>query len=319
MSTIAIHSPLYPIVRGNVRPDFGMSGPVTFDEEVRWALANLFMFTPISSIALFFLAASLLPAVRRNRAIHMFMFASAGAFALMMHFFKAFHDAESIARYYFAFSVAFCLAATLRTLERDRGWASSRGSTAAIALVVAAVGYQFLNAKDGILKFAQADVTAFNDLVRARGAFVPDTPLDKLYGRLQASVPPGQPILVMLDDTHLLDTKRNPIFNYDHPGTMGPKGGPPAFQGPEALASYLESVGIRYIAFQVGPSSPEYDPGYWERKIASAVVVNGRGNFYKVQGRFELDAFKTLQALAASRRVLFSEGEIRVIDLQTRS
>src|SRR5439155_9835007 len=125
-------------------------------------------------------------------------------------------------------------------------------------------------------------------------------------------------ILVMLDHTHLLSSRRNPIFNYDHPGTMGPHGGPPAFKGPEALATYLQSVGIRYIAFQIGPSSPEYDVGYWERKIASTVVVNGRGNFYKVQGRFELDSFAALQALAASRRVLFNEGDLRVVDLATR-
>jgi hypothetical protein len=49
------------------------------------------------------------------------------------------------------------------------------------------------------------------------------------------------------------------------------------------------------------------------------VVVNGRGAFYKIQGRFELDSFEALKALTATRRVLFSEGEIRVIDLGTRS
>ena len=123
----------------------------------------------------------------------------------------------------------------------------------------------------------------------------------------------------MLDHTYLFDGHRNHIFNYDHPGTMGPKGGPPAFKGPEALAGYLHGLGIRYLAYQIGPSSREYDVSYWERMAANAVVVHGRGNFYKVQSRFELDTFKTFQALAASRRVVFSEGEMRVLDLDKRS
>lgn len=319
LSTIAIHTPLYPVMRGNVRPDFGMSGHVTFDEEIRWGLVNLFMFTPVSSIALFFVAVALLPGLRRHRAIQMFMFATMGAFALMMHFFKAFHDAESIARYYFAFSVAFCLAATLRVVADDRLAARRMGAVAAVGLVAFGVGYELVANKESILNLAMANVTGFNDLVRSRGAFVANTPTDNQYARLQATVPAGEPILVMLDHSHLLSSRRNPIFNYDHPGTMGPHGGPPAFKGPDALAAYLLSVGIRYVAYQVGPSSPEYDVGYWERKIASTVVVNGRGTFYKVQGKFELDSFATLQALSQSRRVLFSEGDIRVLDLKTRT
>jgi hypothetical protein len=318
LSIIAIHTPLYPVIRGNVRPDFGITGKVTFDEEVRWALQNLFLFTPITSIPLFFLAAAALRPIRRYRAIQVFMVACVLAFALMMHFFQTFPDSGSIARYYFSFTVAFCLAASLRVLDSGETWPLPKTPVVAIGLVVFAVGYQTVVDKDETLKTAEASVTAFNGLVRQRGPFRPNT-VDELYRRLQAVVPPGKPLLVMLDHSYLLDGRRNPIFNYDHPGTMGPKGGPPAFKGPEALAAYLQSVGIRYIAYQIGPSSPEYDVGYWERKIATTMVVNGRGEFYKTQGRFELDSFAALKALTATRRVLFTEGEIRVIDLGTRS
>ncbi|HVV53611.1 MAG TPA: hypothetical protein VHO06_28405 [Polyangia bacterium] len=318
LSTIAIHTPFYPLIRGNVRPDFGILGKVTFDEEVRWTLQNLFMFRPITSIALFFVAAAVLRPVRRHRAIQVFMLTCALAFALMMHFFQSFHDAESINRYYFAFTVAFCLAASLRVLEGGGTRPPLKTTVAAIGLITFAVGYQLVANKEEILREALVDVTAFNDLVRARGPFRRTT-LDDLYDRMQAVVPRGAPLLVMLDHGYLFDGKRNRIFDYDHPGTMGPGGGPPAFQGPEALAAYLQKQGIRYLAFQVGPSSREYDVGYWEHMVASAVVINGRGNFYKIQGRFELDSFQTLKALAASRRVLFSEGDLRVLDLGTRS
>jgi len=120
----------------------------------------------------------------------------------------------------------------------------------------------------------------------------------------------------MLDHPYLLDGKRNPIFIYDHPGVMGPKGGPPTFQGPEALARYFKKVGIRYLAFQIGNSSKEYNPGYWESK-KGITLANGRGSLYKIQAEFELASFAAFKALAASRHTLFSEGEIRVLDLET--
>jgi xanthosine utilization system XapX-like protein len=318
LSTIAIHSPFYPVVRGNVRPDFGMSGHVAFNDEVSWALTNLFMFTPVNTIALFFVAVFVLRPSRQNRAIQAFMLTNMVAFALMMHFFRAFHDAESIARYYFAFSVAFCLAATLRVLEDSPSWTLPKQTVVAVGLVALAVGYQVVTNKKTILDTAQVDLSELDDLVHMRGP-IGRTALDDVYKRIQASVPPGEPILVMLDHTYLFDGRRNPIFNYDHPGTMGPKGGPPAFKGPEALAAYLHGLGIHYLAYQIGPTSREYDVGYWERMGANAVVSHGRGNFYKVQSRFELDTFTTFQALAASRRVVFSEGEIRVLDLDKRT
>jgi hypothetical protein len=60
LSTIAIATPLYPVMQGNVRPDFGIIGTVTWDEEIRWALQNLFTFSPLTSLALFFVAAAVL-------------------------------------------------------------------------------------------------------------------------------------------------------------------------------------------------------------------------------------------------------------------
>ena len=207
LSVIAIHTPLYPVIRGNVRPDFGIIGKVTFDEEVRWGLQNLFMFTPIASIPLFFVAAAVLRPIRRHRAIQMFMLACTLAFALMMHFFQTFHDAASIARYYFAFTVAFCLATSLRVLDGDESWPPPKTIVIAVGLVLYAIGYQTVLDKDELLKEAQADVTAFNDLVRARGPFR-RTAADELYRRIQAVVPPGAPLLVMLDHSYLLEIGR---------------------------------------------------------------------------------------------------------------
>ena len=120
-------------------------------------------------------------------------------------------------------------------------------------------------------------------------------------------------MLVTLDHTYRFDMRRNRIYNYDHPGVMGPRGGPPAFQGAEAFAKYFQSLGIRYIAYVFGPSSPEYKRSQWE-----GARIEGRQGYWQLrQARFELDFFDTITALAASRRSVFHEGDVRVLDLAT--
>jgi hypothetical protein len=317
LSTIAARTPLYPIVRGNMRPDFGIIGKVSWGEELRWALENLVFFKPITTIALFFVAAALLPFVRRNRALHAFMLANACAFALMMHFFQTFNDAGSIARYYLGFSVAFCFAAALRSVGQAEWKRRSWRAWIAAAMVVAAVGIHLVKGQEMVLGLYRKRLAAVADLIAARGP-APPTPRDDLYARIQATVPPGEPMLVMLDHTYLFDGRRNVVYNYDHPGAVGPQGGPPCFQGPEAFAAYLHRLGIRYIVYQMGPSSAEYNPGYWVHKSAVQVIINGRGNFYKIQARFELDFFAVLKALTETRRAVFRQDEIRVLDLETR-
>lgn len=317
LSIIAARTPLYPIVRGNMRPDFGIIGKVSWGEELRWALENLVFFRPITTIALFFVAAAVLPFARRNRALHAFLFANACAFALMMHFFQTFSDAGSIARYYLGFSVAFCFAAALRSIGQAEWRRRSWRAWIAAAIVIAAVGVQFAKGKETVLALYRKRLAALDDLIHLRGP-ARLTPRDDLYARIQASVPPGEPMLVTLDHTYLFDGRRNVIYNYDHPGAVGPQGGPPCFEGPEAFAAYMHRLGIRYIAYQMGTSSAEYNPGYWVYKSAIQVITNGRGYFYKIQARFELDFFGVLKALTATRRSVFQEAEIHVLDLETR-
>jgi hypothetical protein len=114
----------------------------------------------------------------------------------------------------------------------------------------------------------------------------------------------------------MLDARRNRIFTYDQPGAFGPGGGPPAFKGTDAFASYLHAQGVRYIAYILGPSSPEYKLDLWEGRVARTDPTNGRGGYLKNQARFDLDFFQVLTSLSASRAVLFSDGDIRVLDLE---
>jgi hypothetical protein len=305
---------LYPLMSGNVNRGFGAVGKVPIADELKWTLWLLLRFKPIASISLFFLAAAMVPFVRRARALHAFLLASTFAFVLMMHYFRTFADAESILRYLFAFMLAFCLASVLRTFREAARTGRAHAALAAVAFAAVAVGTQILGSREKMLELYSQRIDAAAQLADRRGAAEPaEQARADFYRRLQASVPPGEPILATLDHTYHLDGRRNRIYNYDHPGVIGPRGGPPVFQGPEAFANYLRSVGVRYIAYVFGPSSPEYKLSQWE----GARIDGRQGIWLQVQARFELDFFSTITALAASRRSVFHEGEVRVLDLAT--
>ena len=68
------------------------------------------------------------------------------------------------------------------------------------------------------------------------------------YRRLQNSVPPGSPIFSILDWPLLFDLDRNKILYHDMFGAVSPPPGLPLSDEPEALADYLRSLGLRYVA-----------------------------------------------------------------------
>jgi hypothetical protein len=320
LALVTVGTPLYPVIKGNLNPEFGIIGVVPPVEELRWSIENLFYQTRvIKALYLLYGVALLLPMTRRNRAIHAFFLCSAVSFALMMHFFRAFHDANSISRYYLSFTVAFAIAVVQRALAGLGSGGRLRFALPGAMAAIFALGWQFTTTAETLEHRLIDDINLAEDVFSHRGPpIIGAIPIQDFYTKLQRTVPEKAPLLVMLDHTYLLDFKRNPISDYDHPGVMGPGPRPPAFKGPEAWAAYMLSQGIRYVAFQVGASSPEYKRSTWETRNAIVLDKTGRNGFYKIQARFELDAFDTLEALAKTRKHLFSDGEFHVIDLATR-
>ena len=66
---------------------------------------------------------------------------------------------------------------------------------------------------------------------------------------MQQSIPQGETVLARLAYPFLLDFKRNRIFIADWPGGASLPPGMPSFKGAEALANYLISKSIRYVAY----------------------------------------------------------------------
>ena len=93
--------------------------------------------------------------------------------------------------------------------------------------------------------------------------------VDPIYYSLQQSVPPGEPLLVMLEKPYRLDFRRNRIMSLDIPGAVSPAPGIPILDGPEEVAGYLLGKSIRYVAFIKETASFElYQRAAWERQAS---------------------------------------------------
>jgi hypothetical protein len=142
----------------------------------------------------------------------------------------------------------------------------------------------------------------------------PSAEADHLYARLQASVPARAPLFTMLEEPFRLDFHRNNVAILDLPGVVSPGVGLPLFKGPDALAAYLGSLGFRYLAF-VDTRSTQ---GLYKRQDW-AESADSRGEMIQsFAAPAILDLFSDIDQLADSRRHLFDESHMVVLDLAGR-
>ncbi|MEG4320126.1 MULTISPECIES: hypothetical protein [unclassified Microcoleus] len=130
------------------------------------------------------------------------------------------------------------------------------------------------------------------------------------YAAMQQSLPQGETVLTRLDAPFILDFKRNQIFVADWPGGASLPPGMPAFKGPEALANYLVSKSIRYIAYSS-----------WSLSHPADVDTSGPGlsSWFRLQAQLSHDFRDNVQQLAKTRKKLYEDGENFVLDLGTKA
>jgi len=127
------------------------------------------------------------------------------------------------------------------------------------------------------------------------------------YAALQQSIPQGETVLTRLDAPFILDFKRNQIFLADWPGGASLPPGMPAFKGPEALANYLDSKSIRYLAYSS-----------WSLNHPADVDTSGPGlsSWFRLQSQLSHDFRDNVQQLAKTRKRIYEDGENFVLDLE---
>ncbi len=132
------------------------------------------------------------------------------------------------------------------------------------------------------------------------------------YRELQAAVPAGAGVAILVDDPWLFDYARNEIFNLDLPGFASPPPGLPAYLGAERWRSYFHSLDIRYIAF----IDPAYSK-YLYRRTAWLTRSFSDGELWRFLGSRLIDTVDTFGELARSSTVLYQKDGLILVDLGT--
>ena len=304
---------LFPMMKGNFRPDFGMleSGMSAIGRS-QFLVKNALYDLPVKSFGLFVFAAIVAVDRRRGRPLHAFVAAVIlGAIALVRAFELA--DPPNLGRYYYALEVALVVAITLDVVGRPppRG---PRGLLAMPAtLAMAAASLYLMDVKGSV-------ASAYDRWLGALTAFgappgIVDDGNDATFKAMQATVPPKAPLVVMVDAPFRFDFARNPVMNFDIPGAVSPGASVPVLDGPEPLAGYFLEHGVRYVAFVPDTSDVHlYSRKVWEENSRPSAAL-----IWRLQSKFYLAAFRDFTELTRTRKHLYDQHGYIVLDLATAS
>ncbi len=146
------------------------------------------------------------------------------------------------------------------------------------------------------------------------------------YARMQASIPypASSPngVLTSLENSFLLDFRRRDIFLADFPGDASPKPGWPARQPGDALANFLLQHNIRYLAYSYDECDlhPPHRNCHDMLEYENQKSIRNPDITALIRGEVEsgYDARKQYGELAATRRHIYDDGRIYVLDLLSK-
>ena len=133
------------------------------------------------------------------------------------------------------------------------------------------------------------------------------------YAKMQQAIPEGATVLTRLQYPFLLDFTRNQIFIADYPGGSSPPPGMPFFRGGDRLADYLCRRPIRYVAYSYFLEAGFYDGLFRER------LSPGTEPWLRLQALHTQDFQRNLAELGRTRKRVYDDGDVFVLDLSTSS
>jgi hypothetical protein len=313
-STLAFrsnHTFLFPLFPGNYDPSYaGITPSAHWEPRLRFYLGALFHDEPIRVMPILLLAA---PAVARGpnrRALLGLWVGTIVAFALVVLSLPE-SDNFTVARYGFASVVALAVATGLAASDPGAtapGEPEARVEPIALALIAVAFGIQIQTTHGTIVHNFGG---ALGRIFAADRSPPPMAVTAPEVRKMQAAIPAGAPMLVMIERPFLLDFTRNPIVLFDQPGAASPRRALPLMAGGEAVARYLVGEGLRYFAF-AWPDRPQND--LYRRAHWKAMLQDPRPNAPGA-ARLYLAAFDAADYLARTRHKLYDDGHLVVVDL----
>jgi hypothetical protein len=304
---------LFPLSSGTYHTEYGgFTTHSTGIVRLKFLWLNICQCHPITTLPFFLLAGMLIPARRDNGALRALLWASLIGFVTVV-FSLPLSDRWNIARYYYGFCVAAVLATILSAFSR--GWRTRTGRlrmnvVIPAVLVLAAIVEQVQEAHGTLHQMYDGALTTIVSAA-ARPSRLDDA--GESYRKLQAAIPEGAPLIVMLDEPFWLDYHRNPINSIDLPGAASPAPGMP-LDDDEALVSYLKGQGYRYLAFVRSTSSKSlYRRDTWHKHLTSSTTAE----IWKLSAVFYIKTFDRFDSLAKSRLKVFDDGQMVALDLET--
>ncbi|MBE9123822.1 hypothetical protein IQ269_24240 [Tychonema sp. LEGE 07199] len=130
------------------------------------------------------------------------------------------------------------------------------------------------------------------------------------YSKMLNSVPEGEIVLTRLDKPFLMNFKKHTIWIADYPGGASLPPGMPSFKGEEALADYLVSKSIRYVAYSYADEA-----NFPRKSLEYRLKVKPLGFWLRNQALNTFEFQDSLQKLGQTRKRIYDDGGNFVIDL----
>lgn len=295
---------LFPFMEGTWNPSVSLRATApTWTDELQFLVWCFIETHPLVVIPSVFAVMVIASDPRPSRPIAALLVASTIGLVLMVHAFVG-SDANHLWRYAFAAAVTLLAVFSLEIGADDSNtrlvplgrWVLLASLLLQLAVQRETLPKRFAGLVENIREARHGDPAA-----RAQ---------EQRYARLQAAIPAGERVAVMLDDPAFLDFGRNRIFNLDTPGYASPGPGLPAFAGADALRAYLRGLGIRYVAFVRSDRSRYfYRRAFWVWRIFNDAEI------FQTMSAYAIDAIETLAALSTRTTVLHDEDGLVMLDL----
>jgi hypothetical protein len=154
--------------------------------------------------------------------------------------------------------------------------------------------------------------TAENLRVSFSSYSIASLPVRQQYAAMEHAIPADSGVIATVDDTFLLDYKTHRIDIADFPGAASLPPGWPGRSDGEAPASYLLAHHVRYLVHSYRDDEAE------QSHLLSVMNDKSITQWIRSEDEMMLDSHRQYSELAKTRRHLFDDGFLYVLDLATR-
>jgi hypothetical protein len=217
---------------------------------------------------------------------------------------------EASYRYSYPFVLAIILILLVEAVRAPATYSTARVSLGTLVVSVLAAGLLMGASWDEARRSYLEQLGSLRDGVR-NTVLIRAGERDA-YRKMQLSIPARETFLERVEKPFLLDFKRNRVFIVDWPGASSPPPGMPFFQGGEALARYLLSKSVRYVAYSYASEA-----GFSRRVLSHR--LSDQNAWVRTHAQHAFDFQDNLLELGNKRKRIYDDGETFVLDLSIRT